>query len=140
MTARVRRRLTVAPDLANLTCERCGADSACTNLEIHVIGSIVCTACRNDDEIKALATEAYLNAEYEVDRLLANRHGIRPDGSPGPKLAQAMAQRDFHLARVIGGPVIPVLVHEVRPERRKPIPKPIHRMAMIIARRVGVIS
>ena len=72
------------------TCERCGGESACTRQEVHVLHGHICGPCRTQEELKALATEAYLNAEYEVKRLIANRQGLRPDGTPGPKLAQAM--------------------------------------------------
>ena len=119
------------------TCERCGGEPACSGFEFSVLRSHICKACRTGDELKALATEAYLNPEYEVERLLANRQGLRPDGTPGPKLAQAIVRRDHHLARVIGEPVIPV--PELRRARRRLVPKPVHKMAMIIARRVGFL-
>ena len=110
------------------TCERCGGESACTRQEVHVLHGRICGPCRTQEELKALATEEYLNAEYEVKRLLTNHHGIRPDGSPGPKLAQAMYQRDHHLARVIGGPVIPVLTPKAAPRRRLPVLRPARKL------------
>ena len=105
------------------TCKRCGGESACTRQEVHVLHGHICGSCRTQEELKALATEAYLNAEYEVERLLANRQGLRPDGTPGPKLALAMALRDHHLAKVIGGPAIPALVSETAPPRKRLLPK-----------------
>ena len=113
--------------MATPTCERCDRDASCSPQEFHVLRANVCGRCRTADELRALATEAYLNAEYEVGRMTAQGHGFRPDGSPGPKLAQAMAQRDHHLSRVIGGPVIPSLVAEPAPRRRHLVPRPLHK-------------
>ena len=120
-------------------CQRCGGPAACTRQELYVLRGDICWNCRTEDEERALATEAYLNAEYEVARLIRNRQSIRLDGSPGTKLAMAMAQRDHHLAKVIGGPVIPALVSEVRPEPRRPLPRPIHKALMVTARRLGIL-
>ena len=119
-------------------CQRCGGPSACTRQELHVLRGDICGGCRTADELRSLATEAYLNAEYEVRRL-ANAGSWRHDGSPGPKLAQAMAQRDHHLAKVIGGPVMPPLVPEIRPQPRRPLPRPIHKAVMATARRLGIL-
>ena len=120
------------------TCERCGGESACTRQEVHVLHGHICGSCRTQEELKALATEAYLNAEYEVERLIANRHGLRPDGTPGPKLAQAMTQRDFHLARLIGGPVTPALVLEAAPRRRLPVLRPARKLLWKLRRIVRI--
>ena len=124
--------------IAQPTCERCGVASACTKLELYVLGRNVCETCRSDEECKAVATEEYLNAEYEVKRLLTNHHGIRPDGSPGPKLTQAMYQRDHHLARVIGGPVIPVLTPEAGSTRRFPVLRSARKLLWKLRRMVRI--
>ena len=123
----------------SLPCERCDRDASCSPQELHVLRANVCGPCRTADELRALATEVYLDAEYEVARMTAQGHGFRPDGSPGPKLAQAMALRDHHLAKFIGGPVMPAPVPEVRPEPRRLIPKPIHKAVMVFARRTGIL-
>lgn len=71
--------------IASPPCERCGGIATCTRLESHVLRADICGTCRTVDEFRAVATEEYLNAEYELERLLANRHGLRSDGSPGPR-------------------------------------------------------
>ena len=124
--------------IATPTCERCGGESACTRQEVHVLHGHICGPCRTQEELKALATEAYLNAEYEVKRLIANRQGLRPDGTPGPKLAQAMTQRDFHLAWLIGGPVTPALGPEVTSRRRIPVLRPACKLLWKLRRMVGI--
>ena len=125
--------------MATPTCERCEQDAFCSPQELHVLKANVCDRCRTADEQRDLATEAYLNAEYEVARMTAQGHGFRPDGSPGPKLAQAMAQRDYHLTKVIGGLVIPSLVPEPAPRRRHLVPRPVRKAAMVFARRTGIL-
>lgn len=120
------------------TCKRCGGESVCTRQEVHILRDHICAPCRTQDELKALATEAYLNAEYEVERLLANRHGLRPDGTPGPKLAQAMTLRDYHLAKVIGGPLIPALASEAAPTRRLPVLRPARKLLWKLRKMVRI--
>ena len=120
--------------MATPTCERCDRDASCSPQELHVLRANVCGPCRTADELRALAIEAYLNAEYEVARMATQGHGFRPDGSPGPKLAQAMAQRDHYLSRVIGGPVIPSLVPGPVPRRRRLVPRPVHRIGWQLLR------
>ena len=73
-----------------------------------------------------------------MKRLLANRQGLRPDGTPGPKLAQAMTQRDFHLARLIGGSVTPTLVLEAAPMRRLPVLRPGRKLLWKLRRMVRI--
>ena len=79
--------------ITRVLCERCGGSSACTNQELHIRRGDISGNCRTEDELRKLAVEVDLNAEYEVERLQNIRQGVSPDGSPGPKLAQAMAQR-----------------------------------------------
>ena len=83
-------------------CERCGGETGCTKLEIYVLRGHVCPLCRTEDEIHNLSVEVCLSAEYEVARILQTRC-LWPDGSPDPKLAQAMAERDFHLSKSSAG-------------------------------------
>ena len=82
-------------------CEGCGREAGCTRLDLYVLGGHICIPCRAGDQHREIAVEHYMNAEYEVTRLTHAR-SYRPDGSPGPKLAEALAARDHHLARVIG--------------------------------------
>ena len=120
--------------MATPTCERCDRDASCSPQELHVLRANVCGGCRTADELRALATEAYLNAEYEISQMTAQGHGFLPEGSPGPKLAQAMAQRDHHLCQIIGGPVIPSLVPEPALLRRHLVPRPVRKVGWQLLR------